>query len=546
MNQVILMNVKLISIDAKYIHTNNAVRLIKANSSFPIDLLEYTIKDHTNEIINDIVQSNPDYLGFSVYIWNVSMILEILTALPPLRSTIILGGPEVSYDPEFFLQYPQVRFIVRGEGEHTFHNLITYIEQGISYQNLPGIAFYQNNQLFINPIQEIENIKDLKAPYYFIEDFKHIPHKIGYIESSRGCPYNCSYCLSSLEKKVRFFNVLDVQKAISYLMDNGCKTIKFLDRTFNANKHTLQIIDYIIKHDNKKTVFQFEITGDVLPEKLVDYINTHAKKGLFRFEIGIQSTNDLTNQLVDRIQNTKVLFDRIKQIQEADIIDLHLDLIAGLPEEDKQSFITTFNSVYKLGAKELQLGFLKMLRGTKIRHQADLYNYKYQQEAPYEIIENNLLSSNDIDEIKDVEHMLEIYHNKGYFGYRLRDYIQSLASPYHFFLKLSKHYKENQYPLHRYQIVDVYKHLLEISEESLVYPLYKDYLERSKIKPHIFFDTNVSKEEKNLVFNHLSTTKQIPLHLLHKHSVLIKHDDEYFCAFYQQNKCLTFIEKAPI
>jgi len=545
MNQVILMKVILISIDAKYIHTNNAVRLLKANSSFAMTLLEYTIKDDITHIAQEIISQQADVIGFSVYIWNVRIVQDILQLLPPHISTIVLGGPEVSYDPTYFLNHTQADIILSGEGERTFDNLLQHINQGLSYQNLPGIAFHHNQQLIVNPLEEIADIHNLEAPYYFEEDIQHIPHKIGYIESSRGCPYNCSYCLSSLEKTVRFFDVNDVQKAISYLMEHGSKTIKFLDRTFNANKHTLSIIDYIITHDNNQTVFQFEITGDVLPEKLVDYINTHARKGLFRFEIGIQSTNDHTNELVDRRQKTDVLFDRIHQIQAGQVIDLHLDLIAGLPKEDKTSFINTFNQVYKLGAKELQLGFLKMLRGTKIRFQADKYNYRYHEQAPYEIIENDVLSQDDIQEIKDVEHMLEMYHNKGYFGTRLAIYIQTLDSPYHFFHRLALHYTKNNYDVHRYQIVDVYQRLLELVDEDLAFELYQDYLERSKIKPHIFFDTNCSKEEKNHIFNQLSTQENIPLQALYKHSVLMIYNAQYFCAFYQENTCTSYKGKAP-
>jgi len=546
MNQVISMNVILVSIDAKYIHTNNAVRLLKANSVFPITLMEYTIKDDVNQIAQNIITENPDIVGFSVYIWNVTIIQEILQLLPKDTFKIILGGPEVSYDQQYFLEHTPADFIVSGEGEHTFNSLVTHLKQGTSYQNLPGIAFYHNQQLFINPLQEIEDIRNLKPPYYFEEDISHIPHKIGYIESSRGCPYKCSYCLSSLEKSVRFFDVAEVKKAISYLMEHGAKTIKFLDRTFNANKHTLSIIDYIIEHDNYVTVFQFEITGDVLPEALVTYINTHARSGLFRFEIGIQSTNDHTNKLVDRIQKTDVLFQRINQIQDGNVIDLHLDLIAGLPQEDKQSFIHTFNQVYKLGAKELQLGFLKMLRGTKIRFQADLYNYRFNREAPYEILENNVLSQEDIQEIKAVEHMLELYHNKGYFGPRMATYIQTLESPYHFFLSIANEYQTNNYDIHRYQIVDVYQRLLPLIEEATAYELYKDYLERSKIKPHIFFDLHCTKEERNQLYTSLSIEKNIPLHLLYKHSVLFIYQEEYFCVYYRDNISYTFKGKAPL
>ena len=283
------MNVVLVSIDAKYIHTNNAVRLLKANSSFDVTILEYTIKDDINIIVKDITSLQPDVIGCSVYIWNVSLFRKIIDKLAILGSKLILGGPEVSYDPHFFLNKHDVDVVVRGEGEHTFQRLLEHLQHGTSFDSLPGIAYKRDGIVIVNPIEEIRDLSQIEAPYYFEEDIEHYPHKITYIESSRGCPYKCSYCLSSLEKNVRFFPLESVKKAIQYAMEKGSKTIKFLDRTFNANRHTMDLLSFIIEHDNHETVFQFEITGDILPMEIVDYINKHARKGLFRFEIGIQS-----------------------------------------------------------------------------------------------------------------------------------------------------------------------------------------------------------------------------------------------------------------
>ena len=532
------MKVVLISIDAKYIHTNNAVRLLKANSSFDITILEYTIKDSIDQIVTDIESLQPDVIGCSVYIWNVSLFRIIIDRLRLEGSKLILGGPEVSYEPAFFLNKHPVDYVVRGEGEHTFESLLQHIDQGESPESIPGIAFKKDDDIVINPIQEITDLNTVKPPYFFPEDIPHIPNKISYIESSRGCPYNCSYCLSSLEEKVRFFPQKEVQKAILYLMEKGSRTIKFLDRTFNANRYAFELIDFIILHDNHKTVFQFEITGDVLRSDIVEHINQYARKGLFRFEIGIQSTNDETNTLVDRRQDTKRLFDRIKHIQDGDVIDLHLDLIAGLPRENKESFIKTFNDVYFLGAKELQLGFLKMLRGTKIRKQADLYNYKYNPDSPYEIISNDALSEEDIEEIKLVEHMLELYHNKGYFGDNLHKYILSLPSPYDFFLMIGKHYLEHEYSMHGYQITDVYKRLFEVIDQEISYSIIEDYLLRFKIKPQVFFPIVKDKKTRSKVYNEISKKHDIPIHLLYKHSILIKHNNVFVCALYQNNKCV--------
>ena len=541
------MRVLLISINAKYIHTNNAVRLLKVNSSFQPTIFEYTIKDDIDTIIKDIESFQPDVVGFSTYIWNVSIIKNILNELK-LEGKIVLGGPEVSYDSLYFLDNTNADIIVKGEGEQVFESLLHAIHNKTSLVDIPSITTYENGKLINNPIQEIKHLEELHMPYYLEEDITQIPNKIAYIESSRGCPYKCSYCLSSLEKTVRFFPLQTVQNAIEYLLNNGAKTIKFLDRTFNANKHTFDLLDFIIKQHNHTTVFQFEITGDILDPNIITYLNQNAPKGLFRFEIGIQSTNPMTNKLVDRFQNTERLFHNIQLIQSANIIDLHLDLIAGLPLEDLSSFQKTFDSVFRLKSKELQLGFLKMLRGTKIRNQSDLYDYVYDQNAPYEIIENNVLSKQDIKEIHLVEHMLELYHNKGYFKEEMLQLILSKESPYAFFKEIGEHYLKHKYPMRQYQLEDIYNHIFELLSNKEIFALKKDYLNRSKIKPKIFFNNDISKEEKKLVFTILSNKTNYPINLFYKHGVLIKYELEYYTVLYQNNESQNFtihLKKTP-
>lgn len=530
------MKVLLISINAKYIHTNNAVRLLKANSDFDIDILEFTIKDSISDMVNQIHLYQPDVLGFSVYIWNVEMIREIIKSIKLPNSKIVLGGPEVSYDDQFFLESYNVDYIIKGEGEIAFNDLLHAVRNGSELNRIPNLSYKENNHIYSNPIQEIKDLNQLNLPYFLKEDQPHIKHKISYIESSRGCPYKCSYCLSSLEKTVRFFDINMVKKAILYLMENGSKTIKFLDRTFNANKNTMELLEFIILNHNKKTVFQFEITGDILDPKIIDYLNTHAPKGLFRFEIGIQSTNEETNRLVDRFQNTEKLFNNIRKIQEGAVIDLHLDLIAGLPKEDLSSFRNTFNQVFSLGAKELQLGFLKMLRGTKIRNQAALYDYEFDHEAPYQIIKNSVLSKSDIEVIHAVEHMLEIYHNKGYFGTELHEILLSKKDPFSFFYKIHKHYEQNNFNTSHYQLEDVYKNIFPLLTEKEAFHVKKDYLNRANIKPKLFFDTVKDKEARKKVLEYVSTTYNYSLHELYKHSVILKHDLETFVVVYEDNQ----------
>ena len=541
------MKTLLVSINAKYIHTNNAVRLLKANSDFEVDIYEYTIKDDILKIIKDIKQYNPDVLGLSIYIWNIEIFRQILNKLSLPNSKIIIGGPEVTYESSDFLNEYPVDFIIKGEGELVFDSLLKAINTNQDHSLISNLIYLKDNKITHTPLLEISNLDNLKLPYFFDFDIPHIPNKISYIETSRGCPYKCSYCLSSLDKKVRFFDMDKVKDVISYLMEHGSKTIKFLDRTFNANKKTLELFKYIIENDNHKTVFQFEITGDVLDPKIIEYLNQNAPKGLFRFEIGIQSTNQETNILVDRFQNTKKLFENIALIQKGSIVDLHLDLIAGLPKEDLISFKKTFDDVYTLGAKELQLGFLKMLKGTKIRREAKRYNYIYREKAPYEIQSNDSLSVDDIKEIHLVEHMLDIHHNKEYFGINLHNYILNTNSPYLFFKEIGEFYLVNNYSFKGYQIEDVYSRIFKfIKNKEIIFTIKKDYLNRSKIKPKIFWEEGISKQEKNVILKKTAIRNQISINSLYKHSILIKYQNEYLVVLYKDFKSIAYSMKEDI
>lgn len=538
------MKTLLVSVNAKYIHTNNAVRLLKANSDFDVEIFEYTIKDDIKKILSDIKEYNPDVLGLSIYIWNITIFKKILNLLSLEDVKIIIGGPEVSYESGDFLNIYPVDFIVAGEGEIVFNKLLNAINTGSNYEDISNLIYLKDNKITHTPLLEIDDLDKLKSPYFFEFDKIHIPNKISYIETSRGCPYKCSYCLSSLEKKVRFFDMDKVKEVILYLMNHGSKTIKFLDRTFNANKKTLELFDFIITNNNHKTIFQFEITGDVLDTEIIHYLNAKAPKGLFRFEIGIQSTNNETNLLVDRYQNTEKLFNNITLIQDKGIIDLHLDLIAGLPKEDLSSFKNTFNEVFNLGAKELQLGFLKMLKGTKIRREANKYNYIYDKESPYEIKSNESLSVQDISEIHLVEHMLDIYHNKGYFKENLHNYILSNDSPYSFFKGVGEHYNINNYSFKGYQIEDVYSRLFNyIKDDEIIFTLKQDYLNRSKIKPKIFWQQDISKHEKSVILKELADESDISVNSLYKHSVIIKYKDLYYITYYQDFKSISYKKK---
>ena len=535
------MNILLVSIDSKYIHTNMALRYLKANLSLESKLLEFTIKDDLMIIEEAILEEQPNIIAFSVYLWNVEKVVKLIESIKAKSNAIIvMGGPEVSYEPVYFMTNSKVDYIISGEGEIAFDQLVTSIDQNNSINQIPGLIYRENEKIIQNPIRIINNLDNLKNPYHMTEDLSKLNTRIQYIEMSRGCPFNCSYCLASLDNNVRFFNIERVKKDIFYLMANGVKTFKFLDRTFNYKiSNALEIFDFIIKNHYENTQFQFEITGDLLPRELIIYINENAPKGLIRFEIGIQSTHEATNLSVNRIQNNEKLMENIRLIQDGGIIDLHLDLIAGLPLEDLNRFSQTFDEVFQLYPKELQLGFLKMLRGTKIRREADKYGYLYDSKPPYEMQSNNILSKEDILEIHYVEEVLETFWNKGFMPLTMRTLIESEVSAFKFMNSFAHFLINHQFDFHRYQLSDLFVRLSQFilqtnrNNNQILDVMKKEYLLRSTIKTHIWWDDIVSKIEKNHLFQQIiNEHPDIKIDDLFKYSTTIHFKGHYLTIIY--------------
>ncbi|NHN32926.1 B12-binding domain-containing radical SAM protein [Paenibacillus agricola] len=410
------MKIVLSTLNAKFIHTSLALRYLKAfcGDDFDIDITEYTIKDPAMNIVSDLFQRQPDVIGFSCYIWNIEETITVISMLKKINPQLIilLGGPEVSYDTEYWMdRLPQVDFIVVGEGEETFHHLLKEISGDRAYYSVFGAAYRKEGRVIVNPSRPKLNLSDIPTPYRFAEDVPSLANRVVYFETSRGCPFSCSFCLSSIEVGVRYFDIERTKSDIIYLIDSGAKLIKFVDRTFNIKRdYAMEIFEFLI-NNHRGCVFQFEITADIMRPEVLEYLSQHAPKGVFRFEIGVQSTNDLTNGIVKRRQNFAKLSRTVTMVKESGKIDQHLDLIAGLPEEDYNSFRKTFNDVFELGPEELQLGFLKMLRGTGMRADAEKYGYMYMDNAPYEILGNDILPFSDLVRIKRVEDVLEKYWN---------------------------------------------------------------------------------------------------------------------------------------
>ena len=526
------MKAVLLGINSKYIHPNLAIRLLKANCSYDVDIKEFNIKNTINDIYNFIIDNNYQIVGISCYIWNIELVKELLHLLKNKNVHIILGGPEVSYSASYYLDNDLADFVIKNEGEEAFDLLIRYLHnENIKLEEIPNL-YYKNHFTY----DKLVDLSKTKMAYDLLDD---VNNQIIYIETSRGCPYKCGYCMASLDNKLRFFNIEEIKRQVLELISKGGRVFKFLDRTFNANKKNfISLIDFIILHHKENNSFQFEITGDLLDEDVIDYINKRSPKDLFRFEIGIQSTNIKANRAVYRIQNNDKLFRNIKLIQDAGIIDLHLDLIAGLPYEDFPSFINTFNEVISLRPKELQLGFLKLLKGTKLYEEKDLYGYVFNQNAPYDIISNNFLSKEEIISIHELEEAFDRFYNKDYYKTSINYILENIDNPFDFFYKLgqekliSKKLEDTFKTLDNF-INKYYPNLYSKVHELLII----DYLNCYYIKPGSWWKETILPKEKNELLREYSKKGllNIDLNILYKYSLVIPLESKNIIAIYQNN-----------
>ncbi|MEN6325208.1 MAG: B12-binding domain-containing radical SAM protein [Syntrophomonas sp.] len=411
------MNILLTTLNAKFIHSSLALAYLKAFSAderWSLNIREFSINERTDDIMASIFHLGPGVLGFSCYIWNIKPILEICRDYKKIApdTVIILGGPEVSYDARSLLEmHDAVDFVIRGEGEATLKELLHTIYMNRPLEQVKGISYRQGAQCLENPDREL--IADLdRIPFPYKGDLNAYRNRIIYYETSRGCPYNCSYCLSSTIKGVRFFSLQRVKEDLSCLISQGVREVKFVDRTFNCHEgRALEIMEFILGQAGK-TKFHFEIGAELLSPDFMTFLQK-VPAGRFDFEIGVQSTNPESLQAVNRKSNWQILKENIKTLQAAGNIHIHLDLIAGLPYEDLPSFARSFNNAYKLNPDVIQLGFLKLLKGSDIRNQRDQHEYLFQTEPTYQVLANRWLSYEDILNLKDIENLLDRYYNAG-------------------------------------------------------------------------------------------------------------------------------------
>ena len=541
------MKILLTPINAKYIHSNLAVYNLRAyaahyakgmTASDTVEIGEYTINNQMEDILEGIYKAKPDVLMFSCYIWNIVYVEELAEEFHKLRPEVPIwvGGPEVSYETESFLRcHPQITGVMIGEGEKTFCELAEYyageirsnkeakeikeiqtIKQSVNLGEIAGIAYRNEEEIVFTAPREMLDLSDIPFCYDEAGDFKN---RIIYYESSRGCPFSCSYCLSSVEKQLRFRNTELVKKELQFFIDREVPQVKFVDRTFNCNHaHAMEIWSYIKEHDNGITNFHFEISADLLKEEELALIGT-MRPGLIQLEIGVQSTNGATIKEIHRTMQLERLKEVVREVQKHENIHEHLDLIAGLPFEDYDTFAKSFDEIYELRPNQLQLGFLKVLKGSYMYEHAKEYEITYHSRPPYEVLKTKWLPYDDVLKIRQVEEMLEVYYNSGQFEVTMKVLGVLFKSAFFLFQDLGKFYEKKGYFGMSHARIRRSEILLEFVEETFSADTEKENLQEVQnlceisdiIKESLIFDLYYRENCKSRPAwaKDLSTWKQV-------------------------------------
>jgi anaerobic magnesium-protoporphyrin IX monomethyl ester cyclase len=500
------MRVLLTTLNAKYIHVNLAIRLLYElnRDKKGLEWKEFTIKENKDEIADFC--KDFDVIAFSCYIWNINQTLDVVKKIKALNPNvkILLGGPEVSYDWDDVISVPEVDFIITGEGEIPFRE---FLENYPSIGKVSNLVSKENGKVFHNQKNVSFDIKELANIFpYKNDDPETLKNRVLYMETSRGCPYKCEFCLASLDNKVRYLPMENIKANLLYLMQHG-RVIKFLDRTFNMKRDfTLEIFNFILGNHRPGNVFQFEITADILHPDIITFINAKVPEGLFRFEIGIQTVNQKANLEVSRKQNFNKTKEIIRSVENK--VELHLDLIVGLPLDYWEDIKYSFEETFKLHAPELQLGFLKFLKGTPVREKYEQHGFVFDKVAPYQVIRSNYLSEDELARVIKLEHALEIYWNKKRAINTLK-YVTAKYGSFDFLENLGTYFGTIK-NYHDYTLKDVYTILHDFvkgnySEDVILQELVAiDYYMWHKVKPETLFGLEVDREEKNKIVAELT------------------------------------------
>lgn len=513
------MKFLLTAVNAKYIHTNPALYSLRAYAAKygqglgeQVRLAEYTINQRPNEILSGIYKQNPDVIAFSCYIWNITEVLSLVRELHKIlpHVPIWLGGPEVSYRAEEVLDsYPELTGIMVGEGEETFLELLRHYagaKTKEAMKEIRGIVFRMEEAVIATGERELTDLSRLPFLY---EDLSQFEHRIIYYESSRGCPFRCSYCLSSIDKTVRLRDLETVKKELQFFLDRNVPQVKFIDRTFNCNHdHAMEIWRYIKEYDNGITNFHFEIAADLLNEEELRLLNT-LRPGAAQMEIGVQTTNPQTIREIRRRMDVDQLKRIVERLHQGKNIHIHLDLIAGLPYEDYQSFGHSFDEVYAMQPEQLQLGFLKVLSGSYMAEKCEDYGLLYTDRPPYEVLQTEWLSYADVCRLQQIEEMVELYYNSNQFTRTLPYLERFFESPFAMFERLGAFYERKGYFVSTPSRIYRYRVLLEFAAEETdaKEALLKELLtmdvylrENAKSRPDFAVDIAKFKQERNLFY----------------------------------------------
>ncbi len=506
------MKILLVGINSRYTHTNLALRYMRESllkKGFKVDLKEYTINNEVDYIIGDVDYSEYKYVCFSTYIWNINETEKICEVIKKSKKeiTTIFGGPEVTYNKKEYLnRYSYVDYIIKGEGEEVLPSLINAIENNKNLEDIKGIMYRQNGKTFETPgINKIHNLKNIPFPYeteYSRENKKDFfKNKYIYYETTRGCPFSCGFCLSSRDTGIRALPIERIKKDLDKIYELKPLIIKFVDRTFNYDwKRSKAIMEYIVSK-NIAIKVHYEITADIINLEFLEFLKT-LPKSIFQFEIGLQSTNEYTLKEIQRKMDLENIKFVVKELNKTKNIHLHIDLIAGLPKEDYKSFISSFNEAYDLGAEKLQLGFLKVLKGTPVHKRKEINGLAYSSFTPYEIIKTKDIKAEEIQNLKKIDTILNKYYSEGYFSntvnYILKKYYEK---PYDFYLDMSNYWQKKDYfsKYHKrkklYDILFYFADNKGYTDETLKDKMVLDYVGNNKnLELPSYLDKN--REEK--------------------------------------------------
>ncbi|WP_102400522.1 B12-binding domain-containing radical SAM protein [Haloimpatiens massiliensis] len=472
------MKVLLVGINSKFIHSNLAIRYLKAYTKdlkYECNTLEFSINDLKERVVKEIIKEKPDVIGFSCYIWNIQFVREVATIIKLIDSNIAIfaGGPEVSFEPRKFLMQNSMDYIIEGEGEETYREFIKVALENIKNNELlkenmkkvRGLYSKIDEEVYYGGIREILDINKVVFPY--TED-ENLENKIVYYEASRGCPFRCKYCLSSVDRKVRFLDIDRVKSELKFFLDKRVRLVKFVDRTFNCkDDFAKEIWSFIVEQDESiDTTFHFEISADLLKEEQIEILR-RSPKGRIQFEVGVQTTNNKILKNINRTVNFEDIEYKVLEVEKLKNIKQHLDLIAGLPGEDFQSFKKSFDQVYSIKPEEIQLGFLKLLKGTPMIKEKDKWGMVYSPYPPYEILKTKDISYEEICILKGIEKMVDKYYNSNKFNNILKYFEKYYSSAFEFYRSLASFFQQSGYFDRNISSVQYYEVFLLFNEKVL-------------------------------------------------------------------------------